>query len=86
MTRFFAPAALVFLAVSPAFADTVTDTVLAFDRKANLIILADKTVFDVTGVDAAMTEMLVAGDTVTITYESRGDDGIGKIDSIVMAN
>jgi len=84
MTRFFAPVSLLMLAVSPAFADSVTDKVLAFDRKANLIVLADKTVFGLTDTDAQMPEGLLAGDTVKITYESLGEDGYGEIDSIVI--
>ncbi|MCG6904744.1 MAG: hypothetical protein LJE68_18885 [Rhodobacter sp.] len=82
MTRFFAPAALLLLAVSPAFADSVTNTVLAFDRKAGLIVLTDRTVFTLSATDAMAPENLVAGDTVKITYDSLGEDGYGQIQTI----
>ncbi len=69
-------------AATPALADSVTDTVLAFDRKAQIIVLKDKTVFTLAEGDAEAPEGLKAGDIVTITYESLGEDGYGVIETI----
>ncbi len=74
------------LLAAPVLADEVTDTVLAFDRKAGLIVLVDKTVFTLTKTDAEAPEGLKAGDTVTIVYQSRGDDGVGVIESVTITN
>jgi len=83
MLRSLVFAATVFTAL-PAFADSVTDTVLAFDRQAGVIVLADKSVFSLTASDAMEPEGLLAGDTVTITYDSLGEDGYGVIKTIVI--
>lgn len=72
------------LTAFPAFADTVTDTVLAYDRQAGIIVLADKSVFTLTASDAMEPEGLQAGDRVTITYDSLGEDGYGVIRTIVI--
>jgi len=80
MVRFALPLAL-FVAAAPAFADEVTATVLAFDRVDNVIVLDDKTVFNVTNPEI-IPEGLKAGDSVEIIYESDGDNGVKAINSI----
>lgn len=80
--RCFALSALAALVAAPALADTVTDTVLAFDRQAKIIVLEDKTVFTLVEGDAAAPDGLKAGDVVTITFESLGEDGYGVIEMI----
>ena len=67
---------------TPVIADETTGTVLAFDRKAGLIVMADKTVFSLELLGETPVEDLVAGDKVTVTYESAGEDGFTKIDAI----
>lgn len=75
-------AAAVLAAATPAFADETTGKVLAFDRKANIIVLQDKTVWEL-GTEATIPEGLVAGETVRLVYESAGEDGLTKIYEIV---
>ena len=84
MRQFFLSLA-VLAAATPALADSVTDTVLAFDRKAGIIVLEDKSVFTLSAGDAQAPDGLKSGDTVTITYESLGEDGYGIIQSIEIA-
>ena len=70
MTRIglLSTAALLFAA--PAMADTVSGTVLAFDRVAQVIVLEDKSVWSLADGGAAAPEGLVAGDTVTIEFQT----------------
>lgn len=84
MRRFVLSALAVFVA-APAMADTVTAPVIAFDRKAKIIVLEDKTIFTLATGDAEAPEGLKAGDVVTITYESLGEDGYGVIEQIEIA-
>lgn len=69
-------------AATPVMADETTGTVLAFDRVAGIIVMDDKTVFSLELLGDVPVEDLVAGDKVTVIYESAGDNGIAKIDSI----
>ena len=66
---------------SPALADTTTGTVLAFDRKANVLIMEDKTIWKLTS-ETVIPDGLVAGENVRITYTSLGDDGIKSVDKL----
>lgn len=84
MKRIFLFALATIFAAAPALADSVTGTVLAFDRKANLIILGDKTVFTLANGDAEVPEGLKSGDVVKIVYDSLGEDGYGVITSITI--
>ncbi len=76
-------AALIALAASATgfAADITTGTVLAFDRKANLIVLTDRTVWSLEGKTARMPEGLAAGDRVEFSYEA-DEDGIADIRDI----
>lgn len=69
------------LAALPAFADETSGTVLAYDRVAHVLVLDDKTVWSLPG-DLILPDDLVAGDTITIEFETAGDNGVGKINSI----
>ena len=65
-----------------ALADSTSGKILAYDRKAQLIVLEDKTVWSLDGSEAAAPDALKAGDEVEIDFESEGEDGISKIESI----
>ena len=80
MVRFVLPLFLL-AAAAPAFADEVTASVLAFDRVDSIIVLEDKSVFNVTNKEL-IPEDLKAGDTITIIYQSEGDNGVKSIASI----
>ena len=59
-------------------ADITVGTVLAFDRKANLIVMTDRTVWSLEGTTARMPDGLAAGDRVQFSYEG-GEEGVGDI-------
>ncbi len=82
----FLVAAAVMAAVLPsiAFADSTTGTVVAYDRKANIVVLADKTVWTTKGSEKAIPDSLKAGDRVLISFDSPGDDGVREIKSITI--
>lgn len=67
---------------SIAFADSIAGAVLAYDRKAQLIVLEDKTVWTLEGSEVAVPPDLKAGDRIEIDFEFAGDDGITKIEMI----
>ena len=67
--------------VTPVFADETTGDVLAFDRVDLILVLTDKTVWSLEEV-ASVPEGLKSGDTVRIVYESAGEDGLTRIDSL----
>ena len=73
--------AALLLAAAPAFADEVTGTILAYDRVAGVIVLDDKTIWSLELMDTVPVG-LMAGDTVDIAFETAGEDGMTKIDSI----
>ena len=74
-------AALLAVPALPAAADEVTGEILAYDRLANVLIMRDKTVWQL-GSDVAVPSDLAAGDRVRIVYETAGEDGLTKIDSL----
>ena len=69
------------LVAAPAYADEVTGEILAYDRLANVLVMADRTVWEL-GAELLVPADLKAGDTVRITYESAGEDGLTKIDAL----
>ena len=73
-------AALIVSAI-PALADNTSGTVLAFDRVAHVLVLDDKTVWNLPP-DLMLPENLAAGDTITIDYDGAGENGYGEINSI----
>lgn len=77
--RFVLPAALALAAISaPAIADETTGEIVAYDRKAQIIVLKDKTIWQLAA-DTLIPADLAAGDTVRISYDSAGEDGLEKI-------
>jgi len=65
-----------------ALADTTGGVVVAYDRVDHVLVLDDKTVWDLTPAGDLVPEGLSAGDKVTIDYDSAGDSGVGKITTI----
>jgi hypothetical protein len=62
-------------------ADETEGHVLAYDRKAGIIVLTDKTVWTMSG-NIALPDDLGRGDRVLIEYETAGEDGLTAIDGI----
>ena len=63
--------------------DTAEGTVLAFDRKAKLLVFSDKTVWSLEEMNAPIPARLKTGHRVRIEYES-DEDGVGNISSITI--
>lgn len=76
-------AAAFILAATAVFAATehTTGTVAAFDRVANVIVMEDKTIWQLNP-DTVLPEQLVAGDVVRISFRSSGDDGVIAVDMV----
>jgi len=77
---------LVALAASPAVADNTTGTILAFDRVDLVLVLDDKTIWNIVPADLALPENLKAGDEITIDFHTNGDNGVDFINSITRVN
>ena len=71
-------AAALLAAATPAIADQTTGTILAFDRQADIIVMADKTIWQLNPKTLIPAD-LAAGDTVTIVFTSTGENGIGEV-------
>jgi hypothetical protein len=65
----------------PALADDTTGTVVAYDRVSHVIVLDDRSIWEVPA-DFALPTDLIAGDRILIDYQSNGDNGVGKFLSI----
>ena len=75
--------AAMLLTTLQVFAQDMSEgTVLAYDRKANILILTDRSVFPLEKLTSAAPENLKAGDRVHIDYDSNEDDGVTAIYSI----
>ena len=61
--------------------DSSNGTILAFDRKANTLVLSDRTVWPLELLKSPLAAELKAGDRVVILYES-DEDGISSIQSV----
>jgi len=72
------------LLAAAALADTTGGVVVAYDRVDHVLVLDDKTVWDLAPAGDLVPEGLSAGDKVTIEYESAGDSGVGKITAIAV--
>lgn len=79
--RSFLALTLAVLLASPALADETEGLILSFDRVDRIIVLTDKTVWQVP-VSLEMPEDLGRGDRVLIDFESEGEDGLTAITSI----
>lgn len=75
--------AAMLLTALQAFAQDMSEgTILAYDRKANVLILTDRSVFPLEKLTSEPPENLKAGDRIHIDYDSNEDDGITAIYSI----
>lgn len=75
--------AAMLLTALQVFAQDISEgTILAYDRKANILILTDRTVFPLEKLTSAAPDNLKAGDRIQIQYDSNEDDGITAIHSI----
>jgi len=71
------------LTAPQVFAQDISEgTILAYDRKANILILTDRSVFPLEKLTSAAPDDLEAGDRIHIRYDSNEDDGITEIYSI----
>lgn len=61
--------------------DSSNGTILAFDRKANTLVLSDRTVWPLELLKSPLAAELKTGDHVVILYES-DEDGISSIHSV----
>ena len=77
-------AAAFLAAATPAFADNTTGKVLAFDRQSDIIVMEDKTIWQLAPTTLIPAD-LAAGDTITIEFTSFGDDGIASVNALVKA-
>lgn len=66
---------------TPALADETTGTIVAFDRKANVLVMEDKTIWKLSD-QTVIPEDLVAGETIKIIFTSTGDDGVKSVDQL----
>lgn len=73
---------LISVAAPVAAQDISQGTVLAFDRKANILVLTDRSVFPLEKLEGEPPAGLASGDRVELRYDSNEDDGITKIFSI----
>lgn len=72
-----------FLAATPVVAQDISEgTVLAYDRKANILVLTDRSVFPLEKLEGEPPAGLKSGDRVQINYDSNEDDGIVRIFTI----
>lgn len=70
------------LSASQVYAKDVADgTILAFDRKARILIFTDKTVWPLEKMAGELSEILKAGDRIQIIYDA-DEEGVDKIYSI----
>lgn len=69
------------IAATPALADETTGEILAYDRLANVLVMRDRTVWEL-GTELLVPADLQAGDRVRLVYESAGEDGLTKIDAL----
>ena len=76
---------LLLLVAAPVIAQDISEgTVLAYDRKANILVLTDRSVFPLDKLVGTMPPDLKSGDRVELKYDSNEDDGITKIHSITV--
>ncbi|MDH3217759.1 MAG: hypothetical protein OEN01_16040 [Candidatus Krumholzibacteria bacterium] len=76
-------AAAMLFTTSQVRAEDITEgTVLAFDRKANILVFTDKTVWPLEKLKVPLAEDLKAGDRIEVRYDSNEDDGVTAIFSI----
>lgn len=80
MRTLFAAAVAVLFAL-PAVADETEGLILAYDRKANLLVLTDKTIWQLPP-EMDVPADLGAGDRILLEYQTAGEDGLTAIDAL----
>ncbi len=70
------------LSAKPGLADDTTGFILAYDRLANVIVMDDKTVWEIVPKDLPLPADLMKGDRIRIEFVTNGDNGVGMINSI----
>lgn len=81
MLRLFLAGAVAAAAALPVSADETEGLVLAFDRKAGVIVFTDKTVWLLPD-EIALPEDLGRGDRLMVEYDSAGEDGLTEINAL----
>ncbi len=79
--RILLAAALAALTAVPAVADETEGLVLAYDRKAAILVLTDLTVWELPA-NILVPADLGAGDRVLLDYQTAGEDGLTAIDAL----
>jgi len=79
--RFVAAALGLAALAAPVAADETTGDILAYDRKAGIVVLSDRTVWELQP-GTLIPAYLDAGDRVRIVYQTAGEDGITAIDEL----
>ncbi len=79
--RLLLAAVLAATAALPALADQTEGVVVAFDRKANVIVLEDMTIWPLPSGDTAPAD-LVAGDHILIQFQGAGENGVGAVTAV----
>tara|TARA_R110002167_G_C12426123_1_gene629377 strand:+ start:455 stop:718 length:264 start_codon:yes stop_codon:yes gene_type:complete len=75
-------ASAILLSATPVNAKDVADgTILAFDRKARILVFVDKTVWPLEKMSTQLSDNLKAGDRVQVIYDA-DEEGVDKIYSI----
>lgn len=84
MKKWLSIAALYIVAAHTPVAaqDILQSTVLAYDRKANVIVFTDRSVFHLDKLEGSPPENLKAGDRVELTYDSSEEEGVTAIFSV----
>lgn len=80
--RLMIAAATAALFALPAIADETQGEILAYDRVANVLVLSDKTVWNLPATLEVPAD-LVAGETVKLVYQTSGEDGVKAIDALI---
>jgi len=75
------PAVLAASFAVPALADETEGHVMAFDRVANIIVLTDKTVWQLSA-DMTMPSDLASGDRVLLDFVSEGEEGVTDVHTL----
>ncbi len=82
MRRIGLAAAFLLLASVSVEADSTTGKIIAFDRLNNVLVLEDRTVWQIVPADLPLPADLRAGNTVKIEFHTNGDNGVDRIISI----
>ena len=70
------------LHVTAVLADEVSGTIVAYDRLANLLVMDDKSIWALSPT-ALVPADLKAGDVVTLTFTSGGENGANAATALV---